>query len=78
MKEITPQQASEVLRHYGHGGQKPGGFVAALIMAIAKADVRNRAKLRTVYPGYTEAVHLAQHEPDGVERLRAVAGGTWT
>lgn len=78
MKEITPQHANEVLHHFGHGGWTPGSFAAALIDAMAKADASNLARLRIVYPGYAAAVDLVQHTPDGVDKVRAIAGGMWT
>ena len=73
-RDITPTIAAHVLAYFGApGGHKAGGFFSDLIALLCHADVENRAKLFTVYPGYTGAVLLAQLAPDGLKQLRFIA-----
>jgi hypothetical protein len=74
----TPEQACHVLSVYGTGtgGYRPGGFTAALLEAMVRADSGNLAKLAMAFPGYASAVYAAKNLDDGVDRLSAlVAGG---
>ena len=73
--EITPEIASQVLHHFGRGGFPAPGFTATLILAIAQADVVNRARLAEGFPGYVAAVNLAQLTDTGTATLIAIARG---
>jgi len=72
--KITADTAAHVLHEYGHRGKAPGAFTAALIEAIARADVLNRAALADAYGGYVAAVTLIETADDGVEQLSEIAG----
>ncbi|MFB4306920.1 hypothetical protein [Actinomadura sp. GTD37] len=71
---ITAATAGHVLHEYGHRGTEPGPFRRALIEAIARADILDRAQLADAYPGYVAAVSLIEGAEDGVEQLAAIAG----
>lgn len=70
---ITATIASNVLAHFGAGGYHPGTFTRRLIGLLAAADPANAARLRSVFPAYGVAVHLAQNTPDGIAMLHAAA-----
>ncbi|QXN74277.1 hypothetical protein SEA_OBLADI_61 [Gordonia phage ObLaDi] len=72
---ITPEQAAHVLAHFGEGGVPAGTFTADLIALIGHADPRNTTLLALGFPGYVQAVWLAQNRTDGIERLRAISTG---
>jgi len=72
MTTISPNTAHHVLWMFDRGGYPPGGFVKALLSAIAKADPENREKLRGVYPEYVEAYELAAETETGIEVLRGI------
>ncbi len=73
---ISPKVAAEVLHHFGaDGGREPSGFRRSLILAIAQADVPNRARLARAFPDYVAAVTSAQATEDGVVELQAIAAG---
>jgi repressor LexA len=71
---ITAEVAAHVLHEFGHRGKAPGPFTAALIEAIARADIINRATLAESYPGYVAAVNLIEGAADGPAQLAAIAG----
>lgn len=73
--EITPTIAAHVLAHYGEGGHQAGSFTRSLIHTIAYAYIVNMARLAEVFPGYAAAVALARDTADGIDRLKATAGG---
>lgn len=67
---ISPDTAAHVLYSYGAGGYRPGDFTLALITALVRADHDNRARLSYAFPDYAYAVHLADHDPNGLDKLR--------
>lgn len=73
---VSPDEAVAVLYHYDspRGLPEPGSFVQALVTAIARADQRNRIRLSLGFTGYVAAVQLIEGHPDGLARLRAIAG----
>jgi hypothetical protein len=75
---MSPDDAAHVLWMLNAGmapGKEPGGFTAALILAITRADPNNRALLALVYPGLVEAVGVYKEHPEGIEVLEAAAKG---
>jgi len=50
-------------------GEQPGGFVSALLTAIARADAENLLKLSIVYEAYANGQRAAKHLT-GLELLR--------
>lgn len=72
---ITPEIANHVLHHFGEGGYEPGNFTRQLIATIAAADMENKAKLATAYPGYAAAVIGMEYDPEAVTWLTKLAGG---
>lgn len=76
MNEITEEEARNVLHYFGHPqGWEPGSFTSALLLAIGKADLGNRALLGLGFPGLVAAMGLAQHAVGGIDRLLAIAEG---
>jgi len=75
MRYITRQEANEVLHHFGREGWQPGRFVSSLLTAFGCADGSNFNKLRHAYPGYGEAMRMAMHDPNGIEKLQRIAEG---
>jgi hypothetical protein len=72
-QEPTPEEANQVLFVFSHGGYRPGGFTAALLEAMIRADPRNLTRLASGFPGLASSVHAAKHVDDGLDRLRVVA-----
>jgi hypothetical protein len=75
---MSPDDAAHVLWMLNAGmspGKEPGGFTAALILAITRADPNNRVLLALVYPGLVEAVTLYKEHPEGIEMLEEAAKG---
>lgn len=65
-----------VLRQFGDlNWPKPGSFYEALVDTIARADPRHQSKLAVAYPELVTFVRMAQHDPGGMDELRALAGG---
>lgn len=76
MPEITAEEARNVLWYFGHPqGWEPGAFTSALLSAIAKADLGNRALVGLGFPGLVSGMNTAQHQPGGMDRLLAIAEG---
>lgn len=73
---VGPEEAAAVLYHYDTVVDlpEPGTFVKALVALIAKADQHNRARLGFAFPAHVAAVQLIEGHPDGLARLRAIAG----
>lgn len=71
---ITPTIAAHVLYHYGAGGYEAGSFTRRLIDLITRADPQNRALLELGFPGYVEAVNLADRTSVGINLLKVAAG----
>lgn len=69
----TIAEANQVLFAFDAGGYRAGGFFAALIDAMAKADTLNLGKLALAFPGLASAVYVAQVD-GGLDQLRVVAG----
>lgn len=74
--DIEPHEAAEVLWHFGNPGYEPGTFNRLLISTMSAADSENLAKLGAAFPGYAAAVHMAQRERHGLDRLTRIAEGT--
>ena len=72
---ISQEEAAHVLFHFRGEGYQPGSFVEALLLAFSRADVGNRLALRRGFPSYYEAMNLAQNDPDGIDKLRAIFKG---
>ena len=72
---VTPEIAAHVLWHFGRGGYQPGSFTEALLVAFARADIHNMLALRRGFPGYFEAMYLAQEHVHGIKHLQEIAGG---
>ncbi|NEC14861.1 hypothetical protein G3I34_21845 [Streptomyces sp. SID8014] len=70
---ITPEIASHVLHHFGHGGYEAGTFTRHLLSAMDTADPANLARLGKAFPGYAAAIVGIKYDPDGVEALRRMA-----
>lgn len=60
---------SEVFYVFEGRGIQPGSFTESLIIAIAKADAINRAKLATVYPDYVKVVSAYQNSENGYNKM---------
>lgn len=76
MPEITPEEARNVLHYFGHPqGWEAGSFTKALLAAIAKADLGNRALVSLGFPGLVSAMNLAQHQTSGIDKLLKIAEG---
>lgn len=60
---------SEVFYVFEGRGIQPGGFTESLIIAIAKADAINRAKIATVYPDYVKVVSAYQNSENGYNKM---------
>ncbi|HCA85492.1 MAG TPA: hypothetical protein DEQ61_08365 [Streptomyces sp.] len=72
---IPAETARHVLWQYGaDGGYAPGTFTQHLLSAFATADLINKAKLGIVFPELGAAVHLAEYDRDGINKLRQIAG----
>lgn len=73
---IPPETARHVLWHYGHpGGWQPGSFTQRLMAAFDAADIDNAGILAGAYPEMGAAMIAAKHDPDGIDRLQAIAAG---
>ncbi len=70
---ITPTIAAHVLHHFDAGGIRAGSFIVRLIDLIAHADPANRSKLALGFPGYVNAVELAQNRGSGITNLLSIA-----
>lgn len=72
---VTPEDARHALWAVGDvRGYEPGGFTKALLEAYGKADLSNRQRLWTGFPGLIQAVEIA-HTPDGRDLLEKIAEG---
>lgn len=73
---LGPRVAAHVLWYFGMpGGEEPGGFVKALLMAFQAADPDNRARLSSAFPGHGVAMALADTVDGGrgLQHLQALA-----
>lgn len=75
MTTISREVAANVLFHFRGEGFPGGSFIEALLLAFARADVHNRLALGRGFPEHYEAVSLAQNDPDGLDKLRAIYAG---
>jgi hypothetical protein len=71
---VTPTVANHVLWSEGHGGYPPEPFTTALLAAWSGADYVNSARLAAGWPDYAAAFAMLT-EPNGLEKLRAIAAG---
>lgn len=69
---LTREVCAHVLNHFTGQGYRAGSFISALIDLLTKADPENFGRLALVYPGYAEAVRLAQQNHQGVDLLTAL------
>lgn len=69
---LNREIAAHVLYVFKGTGYKAGSFVSAIIDALSKADHGNWQRLFLVFPGYAEAVRLAQQNHQGVDLLQAI------
>jgi hypothetical protein len=70
--ELPVKVVREVLWFTGDDilGQDPGGYMAAILIAMSRADSNNFAKLSLLYPDYGTAFRLSFKTSSGHELLR--------
>lgn len=66
---ISREDAMNALSYFGSIHFPPGGFSHSLMVAIARADRANRARLALAFPGLVQAMTIAMDDHDGIERL---------
>jgi hypothetical protein len=75
--EVSRSVASHVLWFFSAdwkaGATEPGAFTRALLNTLTRADPQNRALLARAYPGYVEAMRMAQEDEQGLAMLSAIA-----
>ncbi len=71
---VTVEVAQAVLWHFGDTnlGCEAGGFITALMVAIQRADLVNRARLAAGFPEFVVAVAAVKDEAWGLEWLRGI------
>lgn len=72
LQALRVRDARHVLWFFGDVvlGEEPGSFTTALLTAISRADVGNRARLAEAFPRLVEMFSKAQHTDGGFEELR--------
>ena len=61
--------------HLTGQGPEPGSFSKALVLAVQRADIMNRARLATQYPGLVAAYEMAVGSATGLDTLVVIAKG---
>lgn len=71
---ITLEVAQQVLWHFGDTnlGVEPGGFWAAQLVAMTRADLQHRARLALAFPEHVAAVEAVKNQPWGLDWLRGI------
>lgn len=72
---ITREVAAHVLYVFNGTGYRAGSFISAIIDAANRADPGHLRLLALGFPGYAEAVRIAQMDPNGLEWLAAKMRG---
>lgn len=72
---ITREIAAHVLYVFNGTGYRAGSFISAIIDAANRADPGHLKLLALGFPGYAEAVRIAQMDPNGIEWLAAKMRG---
>lgn len=72
--EISAEAAAHVLFQERLGGWPPSTFPTKLLDTWTSADTANAERLAIAFPEYAAAIALVRSGPEGIERLRAIAG----